>query len=85
MPTTPPDGHVQTAHFPHSLKHFDELPDAAEVGSAVVCGLFHISPATLWRWTKSGRLPEPRRRGARATRWNVGELRDVLAGGGEPT
>nr|DAK77247.1 MAG TPA: putative transcriptional regulator [Caudoviricetes sp.] len=44
----------------------------------VVCAVFSISPATAWRWTREGRLPEPRRIGPKVTAWPVGALREVL-------
>lgn len=53
---------------------FDSLPSSAGVRLPVVAALFAISPATVWRWCKSGHLPQPTRIG-RVTLWNVGELR----------
>ena len=61
-----------------SLRHFDALPDAANVRQPTVQALFGISPATVWRWVNSGHLPKPHRHGLRTTRWNVGELRAAL-------
>lgn len=61
-----------------SLRHFDALPDSANVRQPVVQALFSISPATVWRWVDSGSLPKPRKHGERVTAWNVGELRAVL-------
>lgn len=57
---------------------FTQLPDAAQVKLAVICALFGISKATVWRWSKSGILPTPRKLSAGVTRWNVGEIRAVL-------
>lgn len=60
------------------LKSFDSLPDSAHVAEPVVRAIVGCSHASLWRWAKSGILPEPRRFG-RSTRWHVGELRTALA------
>lgn len=54
--------------------NFDSLPMSAGVRLPVVSALFAISPATVWRWCKSGNLPQPNRIG-KVTLWNVGELR----------
>jgi len=63
---------------PHALRHFDDLPAAAEVRQPTVEALFGISGATVWRWVRNGSLPTPRKRGPRVTTWNVGQLRAVL-------
>jgi len=62
-----------------NVQNFDELPDTAFVRLPTVCGMFGIAPATAWRWSKSGRLPTPRKLGERVSGWNVGELRRALA------
>ena len=36
-----------------------------EVGKAL-----GVSPATVWRWAKSGRIPPPRKIGENSTRWD---------------
>ena len=68
------------APIPDALRNFDALPDAANVRLPVVCALLQISPATTWRWSKSGRLPAPRRLSEGVTAWNVGQLRKALNG-----
>lgn len=65
--------------LPESLKNFDVLPDSAEVRQPVVEAVFGISAASVWRWSRAGLLPKPRKRGMRVTTWNVGELRAALA------
>lgn len=60
-----------------ALRAFDDLPASAQVRLPVVCALFSISPATVWRWCKSEYLPRPIRIGGAAL-WNVGMLREVL-------
>lgn len=62
----------------NALEQFTNLPDDARARLPVVCALFGISAPTVWRWTKSGRLPTPVRQGG-VTAWRVGDLRRVLA------
>lgn len=31
---------------------------------------FEVHPATIWRWVKIGRLPEPEQVGPNTTRWD---------------
>jgi predicted DNA-binding transcriptional regulator AlpA len=64
--------------IPTALKHFDDLPDSANVRQPVVQGLFGCSAATVWRGVKSGRIPAPVHLAGRVTAWNVGELRRAL-------
>lgn len=62
-----------------ALAEFDTLPETAWVDLRVVAALSGRSPATVWRHSLIGLLPAPKRFGARCTRWNVGQLRAVLA------
>jgi predicted DNA-binding transcriptional regulator AlpA len=62
-----------------ALKNFDSLPDSAHVRQKDVEGLLGVSGATVWRWVRTGRLPQPRKLGPRITAWNVGDLRRVQA------
>ena len=57
-----------------ALAHFDKLPDSAEVRVPTVAALNGVSIVTAWRWSKSGLLPAPTKRGG-VTSWNVGQLR----------
>jgi predicted DNA-binding transcriptional regulator AlpA len=57
---------------------FESLSDDALVDKLYVCHLFSCSVATVWRWSKDGRLPAPIKLGARTTRWRVGSLRSRL-------
>lgn len=71
----PSDGTV-----PVALKNFDHLPDSAFVRLPVVRGLLgDVSAATVWRLSKSGRLPQPVKLSSCATAWPVGPLRQALA------
>ncbi len=66
--------------IPQALAGFDFYPDSAYVRLPVVCALFQISPATAWRWSKSSRIPAPRRLSEGVTAWQVGEVRKALKG-----
>lgn len=57
-----------------ALSSFDSLPDSAHVRAPTVAALFGVSVVTVWRWSKTGKLPAPIKRGA-TTSWNVGALR----------
>lgn len=61
--------------LPAALAAFDSLPDAAHVRLPVVAALKSVSPATVWRWVKAGRLPAPVKLGPGVTAWKVGDLR----------
>lgn len=67
-----------TSTSAEALSRFSSLPDSARVRLPVVCVLFGISSATVWRWVSAGRLP-PARRVHGVTFWTVGELRERLA------
>lgn len=41
---------------------------------------FGVSRATIWRWTKEGRLPQPVRISAGCTRWRLDQI-ELLQGG----
>ena len=60
-------------------ENFDTLPKSAMVSATDLSGLVGVSLNTIWRWSKSGRLPAPRKVGLNTTRWNVGEIREALA------
>ena len=59
--------------------NFDELPPSAQVPALTVAAWLGVSRTTIWRWTKAGKLPQPRRLGSNTTRWAVGELRQAVA------
>lgn len=67
-----------TKDLPDSLRHFDALPDSANVRLPTVQALFGCSAPTVWRSVKQGRIPKPRKLTERCTAWNAGELRAVL-------
>lgn len=66
-------------NIPAALRHFDELPDSANVRAPVVAALFDVSLATVWRYAKAGIIPPPQKISQRVTVWNVGELRRALS------
>ena len=41
-------------------------------------GLLPVSPATLWRWVKSGKFPKPFKLGDRVTVWDAVEVEAYL-------
>lgn len=41
-------------------------------------GLLPVSPATLWRWVKSGKFPKPFKLGDRVTVWDALEVEAYL-------
>jgi predicted DNA-binding transcriptional regulator AlpA len=61
-----------------AIQHFHTLPDSAGVRLPVLCAVFACSAATVWRWTREGLLPEPRKLGPKVTTWPVAALREVL-------
>lgn len=64
--------------LPDALRHFNELPDSANVRQPVVEGLYACSPSSVWRGVNKGTIPKPRKLSERITAWNVGELRQSL-------
>ena len=61
------------------IKSFDRLPNSAMVSDREIAEVIGINPATVWRWSKAGRLPPPVKIGERCTRWSVGAVRELLA------
>lgn len=66
--------------IPDALRHWDALPDSAQVRLPVVKALFSCSSATVWRLCRRHELPAPRKLSPGVTTWTVGELRRALAG-----
>lgn len=58
--------------------NFDRLPNAAAVDVHTVAAVCGCHVATVWGRVQRGTLPAPFKIGG-STRWNVGELRKVLA------
>ena len=53
----------------HQLIRINEL--ASHKGQR---GLIPVSPATLWRWVKAGKFPEPIRLSDRVTAWEASKV-----------
>ena len=62
-----------------ALKSFDSLPDSAHVRVPVVAALRGCTVNTVWRHSKMGLIPSPKKLGPMVTAWNVGELRRAMA------
>jgi excisionase family DNA binding protein len=56
-------------------------PRLGFVSTGNLCQELGVSPRTVRRWTRDGRLPEPRRLGRQAF-WSVEELRTLLTNRG---
>lgn len=63
--------------LPEAFKRFDSLPNTAFVRLPVVCELYGVSAATVWRMVAAGTL-RTHKLTPRTTTFNVGELRDAL-------
>lgn len=61
------------------IKNFDQLPNSAFVRLPTLVALFSVSPATIWRWVKAGNFPRPNKLSIRASGWQVGDIRAILA------
>lgn len=72
-------GRITSSSIPLELKNFDELPDSAFVRLPVVVGLLGCSASAVWRNSKAGHIPRPRKLSSNISGWNVGELRAALA------
>jgi predicted DNA-binding transcriptional regulator AlpA len=64
--------------IPDDLRNFDQLPRSANVCIDVVAGLFSKHRGSIYRDLAAGTIPKPINLGTRATRWNVGDLRDYI-------
>lgn len=71
---------LQRVNLPSELIQFDSLPDSAHVRLPVVAKLCGCSGSTVWRGVRRGRFPAPKKLSEAITGWNVGELRQYLAG-----
>lgn len=48
-------------------------------------GLLPISPATVWRWCKQNKFPQPFKLGERVTVWSMADVEDFIAKQGGQT
>lgn len=51
----------------------------AYASASTLAAMLETTPSTIWRWSKSGRLPKPLKLGAGTTRWKVEEVNEALA------
>lgn len=62
------------------ITSIDRLFGGAVYASAKTLALaFETSETTIWRWTKSGKLPKPHKLGGGTTRWRTDEVCESLA------
>ena len=66
-------------NLPPELINFDAMPHSAFVRLDVVSALYGVSNATVWRNSKKGIMPSPKKLSERCTAWNVGEIKADLA------
>jgi predicted DNA-binding transcriptional regulator AlpA len=60
------------------MKDLEALPDSAQLTVKDVAAYISVSAATVWRWVKEGKLPEPVRHSKRCTRWRCGDVRRAI-------
>lgn len=52
----------------------------SDYGSAnTLAKKYDTTPSTIWRWSKSGRIPKPLKFGEGTTRWNMAAVHQALA------
>jgi predicted DNA-binding transcriptional regulator AlpA len=61
-----------------AIKRFSDLPDAAHVSARTAATIIGMSEATIWRMAKAGKLTA-KKVGEKATRFQVGEIRALVA------
>lgn len=63
----------------NGLTIFNDLPDCAYINLLIVCNLYGLSKATIWRNVKAKDMPQPIQISKRRTAWQVGQIRADLA------
>lgn len=63
----------------NNLKSADGLPTTGYLRQPQLLEIVPVSPATLWRWVKSGRIVAPVKLSERVTAWKVESIREWLA------
>ena len=58
---------------------FSNKPDEALVDDKTVAAVCGTHRNTIWRWSRSGKLPAPLKVSDATTRWRVGDIRKHLA------
>jgi predicted DNA-binding transcriptional regulator AlpA len=65
----------------HALAGYENLPDSALVQISAFRDLLAISSSTVWRRAKlESEFPKPIKIGPRATRWRLGDIRQLAKG-----
>lgn len=54
------------------------------VSDKTLAGKYEVSRATIWRWVREGRLPEPVKLGPGCTRWPMSAIKQFEAEASEP-
>lgn len=50
------------------------------VSDAWLAAYYGVSRATIWRWTKAGRLPSPEKLSPGCTRWDLRKIESGISG-----
>lgn len=56
-----------------------QLPAVGYVRLPTICAVTGLARSTVWAWVRRRRFPAPTKLSARATAWNVAEVRAWLA------
>lgn len=57
---------------------FGLTPESVFVRDHQLAGVLSVSPETVWRWSRTGVIPQPHIIGPNATRWWLGEVLDHI-------
>lgn len=61
-----------------SLRTSSELPKEGFVRVGTLAKLLGIAVVTVWRWSASGKLPQPVKLSERVTVWRAEEIREWM-------
>lgn len=51
----------------------------AKSGKPAKVGMLPVSPATIWRWTREGKFPQPFKLGDSVTVWDMAQVEAFIA------
>lgn len=54
----------------NKAEHLPRRPNGRWVSDITLAKYFEVSRCTIWRWTKTGKLPLPVKLGENTTRWD---------------
>lgn len=64
-----------------TVSHFDQLPNSAMITVKSFGAVIAASETTVWRRARTeSNFPKPVRLSSNCTRWNVGDIRQFIAG-----